>query len=99
MNFAALLGVLAAVTFSLPLVARLAESLGLHRNAGVAVSLLLALAAAGAWYVRSVGARAATPLRGRAGSGRMDEDPEDGSKKEHDASVQRHRKGRQDRAG
>ena len=43
-----------AVTFSLPLVARLAESLGLHRNMGVAVSLILALLAAAAWYVKSV---------------------------------------------
>ena len=91
MNFAALLGVLAAVTFSLPLVARLAESLGLHRNAGVAVSLLLAGVAAGAWYVKSVRARASIPLRGRVRSGRVGTDFEGGTKKEHDASVQGHR--------
>ncbi len=62
MNYAALLGLLAAVTFALPMLARLAESLGLHRGAGVAVSLAIAAVAALGWYVR---ARAAA--RRRAG--------------------------------
>ena len=91
MNFAALLGVLTAVTFTLPLVAKLAESLGLHRNAGVAVSLLLACVAAAAWYVKSVRARSAAPARRPAPSGRVVEGPADGAEKEHDASTERHR--------
>ncbi|MFA5550781.1 MAG: hypothetical protein WDA03_04110 [Trueperaceae bacterium] len=91
MNFAALLGVLAAVTFTLPLVAKLAESLGLHRNTGVAVSLLLACVAAGAWYVKSVRARGAAPTRRRAPSGRVEQGPAEGVEKEHDASTEGHR--------
>jgi len=61
-NYAALLGVLAAATFTLPLLARLAESLGLPRGAGVAVSLVVAVAVSLGWYAR---ARAAA--RRRAG--------------------------------
>lgn len=60
-NYAALLGVLAAVTFTLPLLARLAETLGLHRSTGVAVGLALAACVALGWYVR---ARAAARRRG-----------------------------------
>jgi len=59
-NYAALLGLLAAVTFTLPLLARLAESLGLHRSAGVAVSLAIAVIVALGWFVR---ARAAARKR------------------------------------
>ena len=62
MNYAALLGVLAAATFTLPLLARLAESLGLPRGAGVGVSLVVAVAVSLGWYAR---ARAAA--RRRAG--------------------------------
>lgn len=99
MNYAALLGVLVAVTFSLPLVARLAESLGLHRNMGVAVSLILALLAAAAWYVKSVRVRGSTYQRRKVQGGRVVEGSSTEPTKEHDASVQRHRKRRQDRAG
>lgn len=53
MNYAALLGVIAAATFTLPLLARLAVSLGLHRGTGVAVSLAIAVAVALWWYVRA----------------------------------------------
>ncbi len=60
MNYAALLGLLAAVTFTLPLLARLAESLGLHRVTGVAVSLAIAVAVTLGWFVR---ARAASRKR------------------------------------
>ncbi len=59
-NYAALLGLLVAVTFSLPMLARLAEYLGLHRDAGVAVSLAIAVVAALGWFAR---ARAATRKR------------------------------------
>jgi len=52
-NYAALLGVIAAATFTLPLLARLAESLGLHRSTGVVVSLAIAVAVALGWYVRA----------------------------------------------
>ncbi len=62
MNYAALLGLLVAVTFGLPMLARLAASLGLHRDAGVAISLAVALLAALGWFAR---ARAAA--RRRAG--------------------------------
>jgi hypothetical protein len=87
MNYAALLGVLTAVTFTLPLVARLAGALGLHRNMGVAVSLLLAVLAAAAWYVKSVRERGASPLRRAAEGGRLLEGPPDEPPKEHDASL------------
>ncbi|HRP47708.1 MAG TPA: hypothetical protein PLT07_09185 [Trueperaceae bacterium] len=85
MNYAALLGVLTAVTFTLPLVARLAGALGLHRNMGVAVSLLLAVLTAGAWYVKSV--RERSPLRRGAEGGKLLEGPPDEPPKEHDASL------------
>lgn len=62
LNYAALLGLLVAVTFALPMLARLAVSLGLHRDAGVVVSLAVALLAALGWFAR---ARAAA--RKRAG--------------------------------
>ena len=91
MNYAALLGVLVAVTFCLPLVARLAESLGLHRSMGVAVSLLLAVLGAAAWYVRAVRFRSAGSQRRPAGGGKVGADSLEEPKKEHDASVQRHR--------
>ena len=91
MNYAALLGVLVAVTFCLPLVARLAESLGLHRNMGVAVSLLLAMIGAAAWYVRAVRFRAAASQRRPGLGGKVGAGPSEEPTKEHDASVQRHR--------
>ena len=64
MNYAALLGIVAAAAFMLPLLARLAELQGLHRNLGVAVSLMIAVVTAGIWYVRSVRSRAAAKRRG-----------------------------------
>lgn len=65
MNYAALLGVLAAATFTLPLLARLAESLGLPRGAGVAVSLAIAITFSLGWYARArSAARAAARRRG-----------------------------------
>lgn len=90
MNYAALLGVLTAVTFTLPLVALLAEALGLHRNMGVAVSLLLALLAAAYWYVKSVRSKSAASRQdgegGRVTGGSSYEPP-----KEKGAGLQRHR--------
>ena len=92
MNYAALLGVLAAATFTLPLLARLAEALGLHRNAGVAVSLLVAGLTVVGWYVRASRVRARPTERadgahaGRLGSGLVLEPPE-----EDDAGLQGHR--------
>ncbi len=53
MNYAALLGVIAAAAFTLPGVALLAEGLGLHRSAGVAASLGLALLTAVGWFFRA----------------------------------------------
>lgn len=53
MNYAALLGVIAAAAFTLPGVALLAESLGLHRSAGVAASMGVALLTAAGWFVRA----------------------------------------------
>lgn len=53
MNYAALLGVIAAAAFTLPGLALLAESLGLHRNAGVATSLGVALLVAAGWFIRA----------------------------------------------
>ncbi len=53
MNYAALLGVIAAAAFTLPLLAHGAQRLGLPRAAGVAVSLATALLAAGFWYWRA----------------------------------------------
>lgn len=53
MNYAALLGVVAAAAFTLPLLAHAAQLLGLPRVAGVAVSLATALLAAGVWYWRA----------------------------------------------
>lgn len=53
MNYAALLGVIAAAAFTLPGLALLAEALGLHRNAGVATSLGVALLTAVWWFVRA----------------------------------------------
>ena len=91
MNYAALLGVITAVTFTLPLVARLSEMLGLPRSTGVVVSLLFGLLAAGAWYVRSMRVRGApAPRRPREG-GKMPGGPPYGPPKESDAGVQRHR--------
>lgn len=78
MNYAALLGVLTAVTFSLPLVARLAEALGLHRNMGVAVSLLLAVLTAGTWYVKSDRTRGAKVKRSPLKKGKVVRAPKDG---------------------
>lgn len=73
MNYAALLGVVAAVAFTLPLLARLAEVLGLHRNLGVAVSLIIAAVAAAAWYVKSVRSRSVALRRAARAKGRMSE--------------------------
>ncbi len=53
MNYAALLGVIAAAAFTLPGVALLAEGLGLHRNAGVAASLGVAALTAVGWFLRA----------------------------------------------
>lgn len=53
MNYAALLGVIAAAAFTLPGLALLAEALGLHRNAGVATSLGVALLVAAGWFMRA----------------------------------------------
>lgn len=64
MNYAALLGLLAAATFTLPLLVHLAQAVGLPRTVGVALSLLIAAAVASGWYLR---ARAAA--RRRAGDG------------------------------
>lgn len=80
MNYAALLGVIAAAAFTLPGLALLAEALGLHRSAGVATSLGVALLTALGWFVRArrAGASAererlpdATPTHtsGRSGPG------------------------------
>lgn len=88
MNYAALLGVLAAVTFTLPLLALLAESLGLHRNAGVAVSLLIAVLAAAVWYVRSSSGRSRQGQRApAAGATLTDGGPLPGATKEDDAGL------------
>ncbi len=98
MNYAALLGLLAAATFTLPLLARLAEMLGLHRNAGVAASLVVATLAAAAWYVkasqvraRPAERRAGTDRRGAAGGSRVDGGSSIGPVEEDDAGIQGHR--------
>lgn len=87
-NYAALLGVVAAVAFTLPLLARLAVSLGLPRDLGVAVSLLIAVIAAGIWYVRSVKARSlpseTLPV---SGGGKIAGDSAGGDVEEEDASL------------
>lgn len=72
-NYAALLGVVAAGAFTLPLLARLAELLGLHRNLGVGVSLMIAAATAAAWYVKSVRGRSAALRRAARARSRMTE--------------------------
>ncbi|MFO7544923.1 MAG: hypothetical protein R6W77_05450 [Trueperaceae bacterium] len=85
MNYAALLGVIAAAAFTLPLLAHAAQMLGLPRVAGVAVSLAAALLAAGVWYwrarraVRAARARRAARAQGPAQRGPKSE--------ERDASV------------
>lgn len=91
MNYAALLGVVIAVTFTLPLVARLAESLGLPRGMGVVVSLALALVAAAVWYVRSLRVRGGAAKRHSPGGGKLTGGSSYEPKKESDAGVQRHR--------
>lgn len=91
MNYAALLGVIAAATFSLPLLARLAESLGLPRSMGVGVSLLIAALAAGAWYVRAKHARGRTTRQDAASGGKLTEGPQEGPSEEDDAGLQGHR--------
>lgn len=52
MNFAALLAVLAAAAFTLPLVVRGAEAVGLSRGVGVMVSAVLALGLVATWAIR-----------------------------------------------
>lgn len=91
MNYAALLGVITAVTFTLPLVARLAEMLGLPRSSGVVVSLGLALVAAGVWYVRSMRVRGGTAPRRSPDGGKLTGGSSYEPPKESDAGVQRHR--------
>lgn len=73
MNYAALLGVVAAVAFMLPLLARLAELLGLHRNLGVGVSLIIAAGAAAVWYVKSVRSRSVAQRRAMRAQSRIAE--------------------------
>lgn len=87
LNYAALLGVLAAVTFTLPLLALLAESLGLHRNAGVAVSLSIAALAAAVWYFRASRVRSQQAQRGAGGGARLTDGPSAGATKEDDARL------------
>lgn len=91
MNYAALLGVLAAVTFTLPLIASLAEMLGLHRSAGVATSLGIAALAAVIWYLKASGrgmSRAAS-RRGSRPDGRVNGAAR--AAEEDDAGLQGHR--------
>jgi hypothetical protein len=87
MNYAALLGVLAAVTFTLPLLALLAESLGLHRNAGVTVSLLIAVLAAAVWYIRSSRVRSQQAQRGASAGARLTDGPSVGATEEDNARL------------
>lgn len=73
-NFVALLAVLAATSFGLPLLVQGCETLGLQRGVSVAVSLVLASGAVVAWAVRTwltlVAARERPrPSRGDAAAG------------------------------
>lgn len=85
MNYAALLGVIAAAAFTLPLLAHAAQMLGLPRVAGVAVSLAAALLAAGVWYWRA--RRAVRADRARRGGRAMGPAKHRPTSEERDASV------------
>lgn len=53
MNYAALLGVIAAAAFAVPLLAAAGAALGLPRGTGFVVSLAAAIALTTYWWVRS----------------------------------------------
>ncbi len=53
MNYAALLGVIAAAAFAVPLLAAAGAALGLPRGTGFVVSLLAAIALTTYWWVRA----------------------------------------------
>lgn len=53
MNYAALLGVIAAAAFAVPLLAAAGAALGLPRGTGFVVSLLAAVALTSYWWVRA----------------------------------------------
>lgn|GEM_PF-2275302 len=63
MNYVALLAVLAATSFVLPLLVQGCELLGLQRGASVAVSLVLAAGWLAFWVIRAF--RLAAPPRAR----------------------------------
>ncbi len=79
MNYVALLAVLAATSFVLPLLVQGCEVLGLQRGVSVAVSLVLAAGWLAFWVVRAVRLaarpraretrRASSARRGAAGAG------------------------------
>lgn len=94
MNYAALLGVIAAAAFTLPLVARLAVSLGLPRATGVAVSLLTAVLAAAIWYVKARRAAAKPRVETPAGRVKLLREPSLLSVEEENAGVQGRSEGR-----
>lgn len=64
-NYAALLGVIAAAAFAVPLLAAAGAALGLPRGTGFVVSLLAAVALTSYWWVRARGELAEQERRAR----------------------------------